>query len=313
MKQFSKIFLWFLSCMLACYVQADVLQCHLSDRWYPSRGKALRRKMTELQLQAKKRYKNNFDVKKIKAILVPHAAFNYSGTLASAVYQNLKPKTFDRVIILAPSHHVHFQGIALPGIEYTGYKSPLRQIQIDQTVLKTMTKISSLFDFNHHAHELEHSIEIQIPLIQKYCGFCKIVPLLVGDLNFSQVQQVADVIHQCMDKKTLIIVSTDLTHYGKMFNYTPFDHNVLENIFKLDQSLIDAILQVRPQEFAKIVRMTGDPICGKNSILILLSMIQKKYLGDVQLVTVGYDTSSQVAEVQNCVSYVGMMVTQEKK
>ncbi|MBP6892341.1 AmmeMemoRadiSam system protein B [Candidatus Babeliales bacterium] len=313
MKQFLNFFLLFLVCMMTDQIQSDVLQCHLSDRWYPSRGKALRREMTKLELQAKKRYKNNFDVKKIKAIFVPHAAFNSSGTLATAVYQNLKPKVFDKVMILAPSHHVQFQGVALPGIEYAAYKSPLSQIQIDRTILKKMTQISSLFDFNHHAHELEHSIEIQIPLIQKYCGFCKIIPLLIGDLNFSQVQQLADVINQCIDKKTLIIVSSDLTHYGTMFNYLPFDQNVLENIFKLDQLLLDAIFQIRPQNFAKIVQTSGDPVCGKNAILILLSMIQKKYLGDVQFVTVGYDTSSYVADVQNCVSYVGMIVTQEKK
>ena len=312
MKQLSKIFLCFLSFAWMHCVQADVLKCHLSDRWYPSRGKTLRRKMIELQVNAKKRYKNNFDAKKIKAIIVPHAGFNYSGILASAVYQNLKPKTFDRVIVLAPSHHINFQGVALPGVEYTAYKSPLRQIQIDQVMIKKLKQTSSLFDYNHHAHELEHSIEIQIPLIQKYCGFCKIVPLLVGDLNFSQVQQVADVLHSCMDKKTLIIMSSDLTHYGKMFNYTPFDHDVLKNIFKLDEQLIGAISEVHPQEFSKIIQKTDDPVCGKNGILILLSMIQKKYLGDVQLVTIGYETSSQVPDMQNCVSYVGMIITQEK-
>lgn len=312
MKHISKLFLCFFGFFLMHFAQADVLKCHLSDRWYPSGGKPLRRKMTELQLHAKKKYKNNFDAKKIKAIIVPHAGFDYSGTLATGVYQNLKQKTFDRVIVLAPSHHVHFEGVALVGNEYSSYKSPLRQIQIDHGVVKKLSQISSLFHFNHHAHELEHSIEIQIPLIQKYCGFCKIVPLLIGNLTSLHVQEVADVLYQCMDKKILIIVSSDLTHYGTMFHFTPFQHDVFENIFKLDQTLIEAIAAVNPDKFLKIVKKTGDTVCGKNAILILLNMIQKKYFGDVQCVTIGYDTSSHADDMQSCVSYVGMIVTQEK-
>ncbi len=313
MKQISKVTLFFLSFALVGNVCGDVLKCHLSDRWYPSRSKTLRKKMIELQIKAKTKYQNKVDAKKIKAIIVPHAGFNYSGLLASGVYQNLKPKIFDRIIVVAPSHHSQFNGIALPGVEYSSYKSPLRQIRIDQAFVKKLKKKSSLFDYNHHVHELEHSIEIQIPFIQKYCGFCDIVPLIVGNLNFSQVQQVADFLNSVVDKKTLIVVSADLTHYGNMSHCTQFESDILENIFKIDQQLIDAIVFAQSQKFAKIIQTTGDAVCGKNAILILLSMIQKKCFGDVAIVNIGHETSFQPVGVQNYESYVGMIIAQKDK
>lgn len=304
-----KIFLGIVFFQLMSYLYADVLKCHLSDRWYPSRGKILRQKMNDMNLKARHQYKNNFDARKIKAIIVPHAGFNYSGILASGVYQNLKPKIFDRVIVLAPSHDLYFRGVALPDIEYASYKSPIRQIQIDQYFLKKLKKLSSLFAVHHQAHELEHAIEIQIPFIQKYCGFCKIVPLLIGDVNFLQIQEIADALHECMNQKTLIIVSSDLTHYGSMFHFTPFHHDILNHILQLDQKLIESIVKIQPQKFLKIIENTGDPVCGKNSIAILMMMIQKKYFENVECVLVGYDRSSQEIDVQNCVSYIGMIVT----
>lgn len=297
--------------MLCNFIQADVYKAHLSDAWYQSRGKNLHRQLNLLQEKSFKRFQQTFDASNIKAIIVPHAGFNYSGELASGVYQNLKLKTFNRVIIVAPSHHTLFDGVALPGQEYFWFKSPLGHVQLDKGMLKKLQKSSTLFFCNHHVHELEHAIEVQIPFIQKYCGSCKIVPLLVGDVSFAQIQNIADILGALIDKTTLMVISSDLTHYGQTFGYVPFEHDVVANILKLDQELVTNICSGNPYRFAKILQITGVPVCGKNSILILLSIMQKKYLGDVDYHVIGYDYFASDQQ-ENCVSYVGMIVTQEK-
>ena len=251
---------------------------------------------------------------KIKAILVPHAGYDYSGAVASGVYQNLKDYHFDRVVILAPSHHVNFSGIALPGIEYFWYKSPLGLMQLDKNLLKKLSLASSLFVCHHQVHELEHAIEVQIPFIQKYCGSCKIVPLLVGDLNFDQVHQTAEILAKFCDTKTLIVVSSDFTHFGKNFGFVPFDHDILVNIFKLDSMAVKNICNADLQGFQNFLENTGATICGKNPILILLAMLQKKYLGEVASYVIGYDTSAAgELNPEHSVSYVGMVISQQMK
>lgn len=313
MMQRKKIFILISSFNLCHFAYGDVYKSHVSDSWYQPRGKNLQLQLLKLEKKALKRFNQKFDVEKIKAIIVPHAGFNYSGELASGVYKNLKPNVFDRIIILAPSHHLNFNGIAMPGLEYLWYKNPLGYIQLDTVMLKKFQKTSPLFFSNHHAHELEHAIEVQIPLIQKYCGRCKIVPLLVGSLDLGQIKLVAEIIGKLIDKKTLIVVSSDFTHYGKTFGFTPVISNVSDYIFNLDQQLIKAICDKNSVKFLQTIEQSGDHVCGKNSILILLSMIQAKCFGDVGCHVIGYDNSAPgQINPENCVSYVGMVISKEK-
>lgn len=304
-----KIFLFVMSQIFSNQIVCDLYKFHLSDAWYPSSGKRLERKLCALEQQSFNKNAQKFDDQKIKAIIVPHAGYDYSGVLASSVYQHIKPGTFNRVIILGPSHHTDFDGIGLPGVEYNWYKSPLGQIQLDTKIIQRLQKRSSLFVCRHHVHELEHSIEVQIPFIQKYCGVCKIIPLLVGTLTMQQIDTVADALEEFLGSKTLLIISSDFVHCGTSFNYAPFYGNVVNNILKLDEQLIAKICTCNTSEFLNILQMSSAPICGKNALLILLEMMRKKYLGDVNCYLVGHECCScEQNSCQNYVSYIGMII-----
>lgn len=301
---------FFVASQICCNpVFSDVYKFHLSDAWYPSSGKHLERKLSALQQESLQKVAQKFDSKKIKAIIVPHAGYDYSGVLASSVYQNIVPGTFDRVIILGPSHHSAFDGIGLPGSEYLWYKSPLGHIQLDGKIIQRLQKRSPLFVRRHQVHELEHSIEVQIPFIQKYCGTCKIIPLLVGSLTMSQIGMVADILEEFLGKKTLLIVSSDFVHCGTTFNYAPFHANVVDNILKLDEKLIEQICMGNALGFLDVLQTSSAPICGKNALMILLDMMQKKYLGDVGGYLIGHECcSAEQNYCENYVSYVGMII-----
>lgn len=288
---------------------------HVSSAWYPSKGKQLTRKIDQVAQAARQKFASHLDLKKIKAVIVPHAGYDYSGVVASSVYQNLKPESFERIIILGPSHHVDFEGVGLFDPVYGWYKSPLiSPIQIDLKFIQKLRKSSSLFTTQRQAHALEHSIEVQIPFIQTYCPTCKIVPLLVGSVSDDQVRTIADCLGKLLDEKTLLVISSDFTHYGASFGYEPFTQNILQNIFKLDGSLVQKIANFDLQGFKSVLEKTKATVCGKNPIMILLSMLEQKYFGEVDSYLIGYDTSAQDEKnPAHCVSYVSMVFSQQKK
>jgi AmmeMemoRadiSam system protein B len=267
MMQHKKIIIFIVSHFLCDIAVGKVYKCHLSDAWYPSRAKSLTRKLDALAGDTKSAALPENLKKNIKAIVVAHAGYNYSGAVVSSVYQNILPDSFNRVVIIAPSHHAAFDGIGLPGIEYLAYKSPLGKISLDCKIIEKLQKKSSLFVRNHHGHELEHAIEVQIPFIQKYCRRCKIVPMLVGSIDDAQADKVAEMLLQLCDKKTLFVISCDLTRYQSSLCASG-------TMLQIGQGDLQA--------FQTLFNQSVDSAVEKKSLMILWSMLQKNYFGDVR-------------------------------
>lgn len=299
---------------------ASIQKKHLSDAWYSSKKTSLLQQLKDLSVVARKKFSFHVDPSSIRAIVVPHNGYDYSGAVATSVYQCLKPGIFNRIIIIAPSHHVAFEGVALPGSQYNEFKSPLGLISFDQRFMKKLKKMSPVFEHRHHVHELEHAVEVQIPLIQYYCDSCSIVPLIVGSVSDEQIETIANCLASIIDQKTLVVISSDFTHHGALFGYQPFKKDILFNIFKLDSSLVQALQNHDLKTFKNILDETGDTVCGKYPLMILLSILQKKCfvsntLDNVESYVVGYDTSCAPHEKnpEHCVSYVGMIFSTQLK
>lgn len=150
------------------------------------------------------------DVKPPKAIIAPHAGYIYSGPIAASVYANVAKlhAQIKRVILLGPAHRVYVKGIALP--TNTHFSTPLGNVSIDR---ETLIKLDSypFVHFMDDAHELEHSLEVHIPFLQKVIDDFVLVPLLVGD---AEPEQVATILEQLWGgDETLIVISSDLSHY----------------------------------------------------------------------------------------------------
>ena len=267
MMNHKKIIIFIVSHFLCNFVVGDVYKYHLSDTWYPSKGKSLARQLNSFEDDTSYDLLPENLKKNIKAIVVPHAGYNYSGAVASSIFQNILKDSFNRVVIIAPSHNVVFNGVGLPGVEYGAYKSPLGKIHLDYKIIEKLQKKSSLFLRNHHGHELEHAIEVQIPFIQKYCRRCKIVPLLVGAVNDEQADNIAETLLQLCDKKTLFVISCDLTRYQSSL---------------CDSDTTAKIGQGDLQAFQTLFNEAVDSAVEKKSLVILWSMLQKNYFGDVR-------------------------------
>ena len=171
-----------------------------------------------------------------KALIVPHAGYIYSGPVAASGYACLlnRDAPFSRVVLLGPAHRVPFQGLAVSTA--TSFATPLGDVPLDQTVireLETMTQIH----FMDAAHELEHSLEVQLPFLQRTLGKFSLVPLVVGKASAADVAGVLELAWSGPD--TLVIVSSDLSHYHSYATATRMDRETSTLIEALDYQALD--------------------------------------------------------------------------
>lgn len=145
-----------------------------------------------------------------KALIVPHAGYVYSGKIAAEAYTQLCPHRarIDRVVLLGPSHRVGFHGLAVT--DATAWRTPLGDVPLDTKGAQLAARLPQVQVFNG-AHAGEHSLEVQVPFLQSVLGNFTLLPVVVGDAS---PQQVAELLEQFWyDERTLIVVSSDLSHY----------------------------------------------------------------------------------------------------
>lgn len=145
-----------------------------------------------------------------KALVVPHAGYIYSGPVAARAYDELAAARglVRRVVLLGPVHRVPVRGLAVPGCE--AFATPLGQVRIDRAALQAVRQLPQVVE-SDPAHALEHSLEVQLPFLQKLLGEFALVPFAVGTASVHEVAQVLERLWG--GPETLIVVSTDLSHY----------------------------------------------------------------------------------------------------
>lgn len=169
-----------------------------------------------------------------KAIIVPHAGYVYSGQTAASAYTCLSPsrKTIKRVILLGPVHRVPVRGLALPDVE--AFVTPLGEIKLDQSAMASIAGLSQVV-VSSPAHALEHSLEVQLPFLQTVLDDFQLVPLAVGDATPAEVAEVLDTLWG--GPETVIVVSSDLSHFLPYEMAQLVDKETVQNILKLNNTL----------------------------------------------------------------------------
>jgi AmmeMemoRadiSam system protein B/AmmeMemoRadiSam system protein A len=145
-----------------------------------------------------------------KAVIVPHAGFIYSGPVAAQAYDLLRPARgiVTRVVLLGPCHRVAVRGLALPGV--LAFDTPLGRVPIDQAAVAAVRGMPQVVEFAA-THVQEHALEVQLPFLQCVLGHFSLVPFVVGAAS---PEQVGDVLERLWGgRETLIVISSDLSHY----------------------------------------------------------------------------------------------------
>ncbi len=206
--------------------------------------------------------------KYLRALIVPHAAIQFSGVVAASGYRLAgEPRT---VIVLAFSHRRRIDGIVAPGLD--AYSTPLGEIRLNRRALDELG-----FPVLEGDPIADHSLENQLPFIQHVASRATIVPLYVGELGPGQLEAAARKLAKRLGQGDLVVVSSDFTHYGKNYGYLPFanDKELPRRLFRLALSSFEEIGSLDVTAFDKHLADTGDTICGQLPIRVLMAALSK--------------------------------------
>ncbi len=295
------------ACALAAVVVAAerVRESALAGGWYPADPGQLQGQVDGFLDTVKATPPQG----QIRALITPHAGYAFSGPTAGKAFSLVKGQTYKRVLVLAPSHYGRFQGLSIAEVDV--YRTPLGDVPLDSEAVHAL-RASPLVGAHADAHLREHSIEIELPLLQRALApGWRLVPVLVGDLKEGDYQAAADLLRPLADETTLVVVSSDFTHYGKRFGYLPFppDQRAQARIQTLDDGAIGQILAKDADGFLAYQAETGITICGFRPIDVLLRMLGP----GAEVQRVAYATSGALTgDWGTSVSYVALVVTDQQ-
>lgn len=229
----------------------------VAGSFYPASPLALRAQVEQLLQDAAPRQVVP------KALIVPHAGYVYSGPIAATAYATLAPRAaaIRRVVLLGPSHFVAFSGMALPKAE--AFETPLGRVEIDREARELLSGKPGV-RASDSAHEREHSLEVQLPFLQVALKEFRLVPLAVGYAEPEETAAVLDALWG--GEETLIVISSDLSHYRSYEAAGVIDKETAGAIERLDGAPID-----------------GEHACGCHPIRGLLQVARGRGLRAVPL------------------------------
>jgi AmmeMemoRadiSam system protein B len=260
----------------------------VAGRFYPSDPRSLTR---EIQRHVKTAGE------KVPAlgVVCPHAGFIYSGDVAGAVYSRVEIP--DTLVILGPNHHGQGNSVSL--MAEGKWSMPLGDVEIDSELARAMIKSNPWIKDDWSAHELEHSLETQIPFIQYFRKDFKIVPICLRRIDAETCdklgQAIAAAVRQ-LSRAALIVASSDMTHYESHEEASRKDREAIERLLQRDaRGLLETIAERRIT------------MCGVIPAAVMLMACNRLGARDAELVK--YMTSGEISgDMDRVVGYAGVIV-----
>ncbi|MCX7973064.1 MAG: AmmeMemoRadiSam system protein B [Candidatus Aminicenantes bacterium] len=213
-----------------------------------------------------------------EVIIAPHAGYIYSGPTAAYAYALVQSRNYETVVIIGPSHQYGFNGCSI--WPKGSFKTPLGLMPVDEETGSELIKATG-FNFIPEAHAKEHSLEVQIPFLQKVLPQSKIVPIVMGYPTRKVIERLADgLVTVLAKKKALVVVSTDLSHYLSQ-----------EEAYRRDQETIDLIKGLKVESLLRQVISGENLLCGGGGVAAALLYLKK--LGEPQVEILRYADSTE--------------------
>ncbi|MDP7180638.1 MAG: AmmeMemoRadiSam system protein B [Candidatus Woesearchaeota archaeon] len=205
-------------------------------------------------------------------VIAPHAGYEFSGPCAAWAYKEIAESKFpDTFILLGLSHSGYPSCVSL-----NDWETPFGIVENDKEFGNALINSSNIPQ-NEEAHKSEHSIEVQLPFLQFISkdnpNKLKISPIIVSpDINPGDIAKSIHNTIKTLNKQVIVIASSDFTHFGEHYNYNPFKENIKENLYKLDKTAIDQIINLNSYRFLDHIQQTGATICGKYPIAAIIEL-----------------------------------------
>jgi len=237
------------------------------------------------------------------ALIVPHAGYRFSGPCAGRAYVTLKGRAYDRVILIGLSHQRPLSGASV--LKVDAYETPLGKVPVDLAACEKLLACPVVTE-QAACHATEWSCENQLPFLQRTLGPFKMVELLVGDLRMAERAALAKVVRGLVDEKTLIVSSSDFTHFGPNYGYVPFMKDVRKNLELLNAMAVQRICRIDVAGWDQHLARTKDTICGRNGIGLLLKVVEP--YDDIRATRVAMAMSGQMTgDWANSVTYASVV------
>ncbi len=227
----------------------------MAGKFYPESALELKRNISHYTNEAAKTKVKIPLEKSLRALIMPHAGIIYSGLTAAHVSHVLREKKFSKVIMMGPDHRVGFLNGAISDVD--GYQTPLGIVPLHADA-KRLRLGSDFFKSIPFSDKKEHCLEVVLPFLQHYLGEFEIVPIVLG--RVTSVDGLSHTLSKMVDQKTLIVVSSDLSHY---LPYT--------RARSVDMETIQIILNLENEKLSK----RDNAACGMMPVLVLVNMAKK--------------------------------------
>ncbi len=257
----------------------------VAGTFYPRQPGELRQMVDEFLKNAKPPVIDG----KVLCVISPHAGYVYSGQVAAYCYSAIKDGDYDVVVLVGPSHRMPVGAAAV----YTsgGFETPLGGVEVDQKTAGAIVSSSREFEDDPGVHAVEHSLEVQLPFLQRALGDFKIVPILTRDISPAACQALGEALAGCLrDKKVLLVASTDLSHYPSYSDANKVDKETIQSWETMDLAKIYA---KEAEILQRGVRNLSCTMCGGSAVMIV--MAAAKALGADGLSVLKYMNSGAVS------------------
>ena len=262
----------------------------VAGMFYPSDPTELRKLISSYLGEVK----NTEKIEHVAGIVSPHAGYVYSGKTAAWAYKTIESAKYENVIVISPSHREYFKGVSIyPG---NAYKTPLGEIQINKKLRQKMVEASDLIFEGIQGHGSEHALEVQLPFLQVILANFQLIPLVIGSQSRETVDELAKVLAEVVDDKTLIVASSDLSHFYSKSRANIIDSRVIESInyFKYDE-LQNDLEQKRCEA------------CGGGGIVAMLKALKMKNYSHSKVIQRS-DSGDVTGDEKEVVGYLSAIV-----
>jgi len=216
---------------------------------------------------------------KIYGILVPHAGYVFSGGVAAFGF-NIIDDYYDYVIIISTSHTSDVYG--LQTYPYDAFLVPTGRVNVDKKLVKKLIKKSKLIKEVKYAFLKEHAVEVELPFLIQKLKIFKLIPFVVSDITIDDAKKVADVIfEEFKDKKVLVVISSDLSHYPPSFIAEKADKEFIDTILTLETDLIEK--KARQIVIENIDKGLETAACGEKAIIAGIELLKKFGVNNAKL------------------------------
>ena len=260
----------------------------VSGTFYP-------KKSDDLEQFIKRSLPKGLKQEKVKAAILPHAGYVYSGAVAVETVARIKPR--ELVVVLGPNH----TGKGLPFSVYPQdrWQTPLGDINIEVKVAGDLVK-KGVLQGDTQAHMGEHSIEVELPILKHFFKDFKLVPIVCVTATLALYAKIAKLIYDGLNdnqmlNETLIVASSDMTHYEPH-----------KDAIKKDKYVLEAILNLDSKEFLRRIEEKDVSMCGVAPVGIMLELLKLMGAGKSELIK--YSTSGEITkDYSSVVGYAGVI------